>query len=225
MAKRTSDKLKITAYSKNTFSNGDKVGEFTVRYNPKEINHTYNISYDEDQAVGSSGTENKYQNSKPEEISFDLIFDQTVVPDGSKKKYKVSEDIKKFKELVVNFNGKIHRPNYVRLSWGDITFNGQIKSASFTYTQFDSTGKALKATAKVSFIEVIDVKSRLASENKSSPDLTHIITIKEGDSLPLICNKIYNNPLYYLEVAKINKLDNFRNLKAGDRIILPPLQK
>jgi len=225
MAQNTSDKLKITAYSKNTFANADKVGEFTVRYNPSSIKHDYDITYDDDQAFGSSGTEKKYKYSKPETISFELLFDQTFIPDGDKEKYKVADSIKEFKKLVVEYNGKIHRPNYVQLTWGDISFKGQIDAVSFTYSQFSSDGKALKATAEVSFVEVVDIKSRLAAENKSSPDLTHIITIKEGDSLPILCYKIYGSSLYYLEVAKINNLDNFRKLNAGDRIVLPPLDR
>lgn len=225
MAKRTSDKLKITAYSKNTFSDSDKEGEYTVRYNPVNIEHGYDINFDESQAVGSSGTENKYSHSKPETLSFDLIFDQTIVADGSDEKYSVDEDLVKFKKLVIDFNGSIHRPNFVRLSWGEFIFKGQISSVSFNYSAFSWDGKALKAIAKLSFVEVVDVKSRLAAENKSSPDLTHLITLKEGDSLPMICYKIYGDTSYYIEVAKINKLDSFRKLKAGDRIVLPPLEK
>lgn len=220
-----SNKLKITGYKKDTFSNGDKTGEFSVRYNPASINHTFNLVYDEVQAVGSSASENKYRYTKPEEISFELIFDNTFVAEDDDTDYDVDKMIKDFKKIVVDFDGSIHRPNFVRLAWGKITFKGQLKDLSFSYSSFTASGIPLKAKANVSFVEVMNIKERLAEENKSSPDLTHIITIKDGDTLPGLCNQIYANPIYYIEIAKINKLDNFRKLKAGDRIILPPLDR
>ena len=220
----SSNKLKITAFKKNNFSG--KVGELTVRYNPSSVTHTFGVEYDQEQSVGSSSTENKYSKTKPETLAFELLFDKTFVALGDlSDTYKVDQAIKKFKELVIEYNGSIHRPNFVRLAWGDLTFDGQITDLSIVYSAFTSEGKAIKAKATTTFTQVIDIKTRLASENKSSPDLTHIITVKQGDTLPRICNNIYNDPSYYLEVAKFNKLNSFRQLKAGDKIILPPLEK
>lgn len=218
-------KLNITAYSKDTFSSSSKGDSFTVRFNPTTIEHQYDIMYDQTQAVGSSGSENKYQFSKPEIISFDLIFENTFIAEDDTKKYNVAKAIEKFKKVIIDFNGSIHRPNYLKLSWGEFSFKGQIKDLSFTYTAYTRDGKPLQATAKVSFIEVLNIKTRLSEENKSSPDLTHIITIKEGDTLPGLCYGIYGDPSYYLAVAEANGINNFRKLKAGDRVILPPLDR
>lgn len=223
--KKGSDKLKIIGYKKNTFSDGDKVGEFTVRYNPTNIQHSYDISFDESQAVGSSGTESKYQHSKPEKLTFEVVFDGTMVAEGSQDKIDIDKEIKEFKKLAIDFNGDIHRPNYVKLAWGAFSFKGQIADVSFAYSAFSPRGKALKAKANVTFVEVTSVGARLAAENKSSPDLTHLITVKEGDSLPMLCYEIYNDPLYYLQVARINNLESFRKIKAGDQILFPPLEK
>ena len=219
------NKLKITAYKDNSFKS--QVGQpYVVRYNPTNIDHTFNIEYDQSQAEGSSGTENKYSHTKPETLKFELLFDKTFVAAGDfSDTYKVDDALKKFKKTVIDYNGDIHRPNYVKLLWGDLSFKGQVTEFSVNYTAFTSEGKALKAKVNITFTEVQNIKERVASENKSSPDLTHIITIKQGDTLPRICNNIYSDPLYYLEIARINKLDSFRQLKAGDRIILPPVDK
>ena len=37
--------------------------------------------------------------------------------------------------------------------------------------------------------------------------------------------RIYGDASLYLEVARVNKLNDFRNIKAGDRISFPPLKK
>jgi nucleoid-associated protein YgaU len=51
------------------------------------------------------------------------------------------------------------------------------------------------------------------------------VTINEGDLLPLLTHNIYKKQDYYLQVAKINKLKNFRKLKAGSTLIFPPIAK
>ncbi|NOR75025.1 MAG: LysM peptidoglycan-binding domain-containing protein, partial [Draconibacterium sp.] len=66
---------------------------------------------------------------------------------------------------------------------------------------------------------------RVAMENNSSPDLTHVIIVKEGDTLPLMAFSIYGDPKYYLEVAKANSITNFRKLKVGQQIFFPPINK
>jgi nucleoid-associated protein YgaU len=62
-------------------------------------------------------------------------------------------------------------------------------------------------------------------ENNSSPDLTHYRVIKKGDTLPLMCYRIYGDSKYYIQVAKANKLSNFRHLKEGEEIFFPPIAK
>jgi nucleoid-associated protein YgaU len=57
----------------------------------------------------------------------------------------------------------------------------------------------------------------------SSPDLTHLITVKAGDTLPLLCDRIYRDSGYYMEVARINGLSSFRNLQPGTTLKFPPL--
>jgi nucleoid-associated protein YgaU len=65
---------------------------------------------------------------------------------------------------------------------------------------------------------------KLALESKnSSPDLTHYRTVAAGDSLPLMCHRIYRDSKYYVDVARVNRLVDFRNLEPGQRIFFPPL--
>jgi hypothetical protein len=59
----------------------------------------------------------------------------------------------------------------------------------------------------------------------SSPDLTHTRTTIAGDTLPLMTNKIYGTPKYYIEVAKKNKIFNFRKLKDGVPILFYPAKQ
>ena len=58
--------------------------------------------------------------------------------------------------------------------------------------------------------------------NLQSPDLTHRRVVKEGDTLPLLCREIYGAPAYYLRVAQVNGLDDFRILTPGQELFFPP---
>jgi nucleoid-associated protein YgaU len=49
--------------------------------------------------------------------------------------------------------------------------------------------------------------------------------VKSGDTLPLLAKEIYGSSEYYLRVAEVNGIDDFRNLTPGQQIIFPPLAK
>ncbi|MBU0487550.1 MAG: LysM peptidoglycan-binding domain-containing protein [Bacteroidetes bacterium] len=220
----TTNKLKIESYQKSNFTG--KVGDFTAKFNPAKLQHEFAVHYDLLQAFGTSGTEGRYNKSLPEKITFELLFDDTILSPGSTAhKPSVNTEIQSFRDTVFTYNGTIHRPNYLKLIWGEFFFKGQVSSLNFTYNAFSPQGEPLKVKADVVFIAVKDTASRLSAENKSSPDLTHIYQVKEGDTLPMLAHRIYGNPAYYLEIAQVNNLDSFRVLKPGDRIILPPIEK
>jgi hypothetical protein len=50
---------------------------------------------------------------------------------------------------------------------------------------------------------------------------THIVQI--GDTLPELCKQIYDESSYYVQVAKYNGLNKFRNLRPGSQLIFPPV--
>ena len=98
-------------------------------------------------------------------------------------------------------------------------------SSTVTYTKFDPLGVPIRAKISASFAEVTQKGLLAKLARLSSPDLTHKVTVKEGDILPLLTYKIYKKQDYYLQVTKANKLKNFRKLKAGSTLIFPPIAK
>ena len=57
-----------------------------------------------------------------------------------------------------------------------------------------------------------------------SPDITHKRIIKQGDTLALMTQKIYNDQHYYMDVANVNRLDGFRKTTPGTEIFFPPIK-
>ena len=60
--------------------------------------------------------------------------------------------------------------------------------------------------------------------NRSSPDLSHIIEVKAGDNLPMLCYQVYKDSAYYLDVARVNGITNFRDIRPGTKLHFPPLR-
>jgi nucleoid-associated protein YgaU len=56
-----------------------------------------------------------------------------------------------------------------------------------------------------------------------SADLTKSVLVKEGDLLPLLSKANYESSEYYLQLAKANKLKDFRRLSPGTKLIIPPM--
>jgi hypothetical protein len=235
-------KLKIKAYSDPKFRNEVGDGEFKTLLNPEKYSYKYKIEHSKKQAPGTSSSAPKFSKIPPEDLELDFVFDNTGVfrdqtsPQGSAVENIVSEIIKEveadvmsniehFKKVVLTYNGKQHRPNYLVITWGALLFKGTLTEMTITYKLFKPDGTPLRALVHAKFKGFIEDKLRAAKENNTSPDLTHVRYVKEGDTLPLMTHCIYGDPKYYLEVAKANNLINFRKLKVGQKIFFPPLKK
>lgn len=199
---------------------------FEALINPETYTLDYKLKFSESgQGHGTSGKQLKYEYTAPEEITFEFLFDDTGIIDG-KPRDSIADDIKKFKQVLIEYKGDAHEPRHFKLVWGQNSiFKGRVTEVSITYKMFKPDGTPIRAVAKVKFKSSIEEQKRAAKENKSSPDLTHLRKVKAGDTLPLMCYRIYGDPKYYLEVAKVNGLGNFRLLTPGQELVFPPIAK
>ena len=135
----------------------------------------------------------------------------------------IDEMIKKLKSIVYDYNGKNHEPSVVDILWGDLNVQGRLLSMETKFALFDKEGHPIRAEVNLSFALFKTFKDLEAESNKSSPDLTHVIEVRAGDTLPNLCNKVYNDPSYYMQVARVNNLSDFCRLVPGTRLVFPPL--
>lgn len=217
-------KLKIISYDDP--KTRKKIDEMNVLINPESYNKKIEIKYSEKQPAGTSGKLPKFSKIEPDKIDFELFFDRTgVINDSAPGETGVDEDINHLKSLTVEYKGNKHRPRFVSLYWGTLQFDGCLETMDISYKLFDANGLPLRAIVKVSFVGSIEDVKRINLQNDQSPDLSHVRIVKEGDTLPLLCYDIYGDSKYYIEVAKFNRMDNFRSIEKGQRIVFPPLEK
>ena len=216
------NKLKIVSFEDEKY--GKRLGEMDLDFNPTTLTHGHQIEFHDDGPPNTAAPESKYKKTGPESLSFDILFDGTGVADGSK--VSVNARIEQFKKLAYYYNGSSHEIPYVIIIWGAfINFKGRIKSLEIKHTHFDfKTAQPIRSKLTVSFTKSIDSETETKERGQNSPDLTHVRTVKAGDILPLMCQDIYGDSKMYLQVAKINGLTDFRNLKLGSEISFPPLK-
>ncbi len=215
------EKLVIKAYQDEDFS-GDVIEEFESFVNPHEITIAYDMEYDSEQGSGTTGSRMEFKKVKPGDMSLTFFLDGT---GASGISIDVQEQVTKF-QTVTGYNGDIHRPNYLKIVWGTLQVKRCVlKSASIAYKLFKPSGIPLRAVITANFTDCSDDETRVALAQDESPDLTHVRLVKAGDTLPLMCFRIYGNTSYYLDVARANGLDNFRKLTPGEKIFFPPLEK
>jgi len=212
-------KMKIVAYKDPEFLS--QLGKYDVLINPENYKLKNEQQYTtNDTTNGSSVQTAKYKGGGSGLFELALFFDGT----GIISKRKVDEQIKEVKELVYQYNGDIHEPNYLRVYWGTQSlFQGRLKSWNVNYTMLDMDGSPLRAEVSLVLVASVSAKKKALEERKNSSDLTHIRPVLDGDNLPLMCYRIYGDSRFYLRVAQHNKITNFRAIKPGDEIIFPPV--
>jgi len=215
------NKLKIYAYEKDNFET--LLGKYIVNINPESYTYNHAVKFSEKRNVAEgAGNPESFNSMDKETVGFTIYFDNTGVFDHKGSVYKQILD---FKKLVYEYNGDIHRTNYLKLSWGVLVFYCYLTRLNINYTLFNSNGNPLRAKADVSFSGFANKKLLAAKMKKCSPDLSHLKTFKSHDSIPLFCNEIYSDADLYMEVAKINNLDSFRKVPLGKQLIFPALKK
>jgi hypothetical protein len=195
---------------------------FLAMFNPENIAINETLDWNEAKAVGQAGTDPTFIGIQPRTFTLDLTLDGTGVNTNGVK-IPVTAQVMLFRAATTNINGLLHKPNYLLVQYGLFICNCSLKSSTVTYTMFDMTGLPIRAKISAIFTERTPQALGGILSMLSSPDLTHEVPVKQWDLLPYLTYQVYKNQNYYLQVAKVNKLKNFRKLQAGVTLIFPPI--
>ncbi|MES3020485.1 MAG: LysM peptidoglycan-binding domain-containing protein [Pseudomonadota bacterium] len=223
------EKMLILAFETSTDAeSGGKLeakASFEALVNPETYTLEYKVKTAEGQGQGTSGAQQKFAYTMPEELGFEFLFDSTGIIDGKPNKDGVFEQVDAFRKLLTEYRPDSHEPFHLKLIWGNLIFKGRAVELGITYKLFNPDGQPIRAMARVKFKGSIEEKKRIAKEDRRSPDLTHVRVVRAGDQLPLMCFRVYGDPRHYLAVANANGLSDFRKLTPGQTLQFPPLSK
>lgn len=213
-------KLEVIAYEDPKFSMATGKS-FSMQINPQDYNQKKGIKYSKDEPI-DGGNMPTYQGYDDDNLKFVFTLDTTGVIAGSKDKI-LSDMVKEIEDTVYTYVGDAHEPPYLKVSWGTLNYKGRLKKLDVQYTLFTSEGQPIRAKVTMELLQYIDEKTQALLKNKSSPDLSHLITVRAGDTLPLLCQRVYRDTVYCTEVARLNGLTGFRHLEPGTQLLFPPL--
>ena len=194
---------------------------YFAMFNPEKYSTTSQTHYNNDCTPGNNGEHQQYNRTPARTFNFEFLVDGT---GASGETREVMADIILFR-TTCGFLGAEHQPAFLIISWGTLLVRCRLTSLTIDYTLFRSDGTPLRATLKASFTEYTTKTLQQLSMFLSSPDVTHVRTVASHDRLDLLSYKMYKNSKYYMELARVNNLDQFRKLKAGDKLVFPPIEK
>jgi LysM repeat protein len=213
-------RLTIEAYRKSDYAE-PAADSFTVLFNPTTYTQKYEVVYHPRQGAGDTGSPQVFGKIKPQEYTFELLFDGTGTAIA---RVDVAAELERFLTVAGKHDGEIHRPMYLKLSWGPLVSKCVLKSADITYSLFNPDGTPLRARVRAVFSENVEDTLRVAEERRSSPDLSHVHFVTAGEHLSQLADRYYGDASRYLQVAQYNKLANFRRLEPGQALVFPPIQ-
>lgn len=232
------EKVVITPYENSEFLEGKKSKPFELLINPSGYSIDYKTNYNKEEAIGKNKTDFKFESSPSPFLNLEFLLDGTGVAKSNPgntlinkikgkdfTKETVADQLDLFYNATGEYDGTIHKPHHVKINWGTLEFLGVLLDFTIEYKLFTPEGYPLRAIIKAKFGGSVSQRLEKALSKPASPDLTHKRTVKAGDTLPLMTERIYGDSKYYLEVAKVNNLINFRQLKPGTELYFPPIEK
>ena len=198
---------------------------YCLQINPSEFSHQRTICYNTRRVPGQVKNPARFSAINPDTLSFSVVLDGTgVVPPVIGPQLEVAVQIELLSRVIYDYDSEAHEPNHVMIGWGKLFFRGRLQSITTNYTLFKSSGAPLRARSELVFKGSATISEAILYANRSSPDLSHSVVVVDGDTLPLLCQRIYGDSRYYPEVAAFNGLREFRRLPAGTRLHFPPLK-
>lgn len=217
---------------------------FEAQINPAYISRSLGIKYCDPSEFGSDKTEYQFKGVKGEELELEFVLDGTGVVKNNAvvldpvsaivnniprnpvtDQAYVSLKVAQLQTTVYGFLDETHRPSFLVVNYGKFVFMGILKNMDVKYNLFSSVGMPLRARVKLKLLSHKSKEKQASLLSLLSPDLTRQHTVVAGDNILRISEKAYDDQRYYIEVAKANRLTNFRKIVAGDVLTLPPIDK
>jgi nucleoid-associated protein YgaU len=103
-------------------------------------------------------------------------------------------------------------------------FTCVMESIKQKFTLFSPAGVPLRATLTVSLREYKTLDDQIDEIRPSSPDRTHVHTLRQGESLAAVARRHYDSPREWRAVAEANGIDDPRRLDAGVFLRVPRIR-
>ncbi len=205
---------------KATIRNLEDNKEFEVMFNPAEYSLSKSNSWTQVSIRESNVPRTYFSGGDPTELTVELFFDT----------YEKGEDVRDYTQKVINLTKVSEfkdgfRPPRCMFSWGKVfNFPSVITSLSYKYTLFREDGTPVRATMSLTFREAADAGVKQGQESPPYGIPGHkIFIVKPGDTIDSIAAREYGDPKTWRFIADNNNLDDPKDLRPGQALIIEEL--
>jgi nucleoid-associated protein YgaU len=199
--------------------------EIKVKFNPNSYTITKTVAWSAATSTTTGGTSTDARANAPttsfggggsRQLALELFFDVTEGPDTDVRT-QTDEIVK-----LTRIEPKPGRPPVCTVQWGgktteDFPFVGTISSLTQRFMLFHESGRPLRATLNVTFMEFLN---RSDDQHKTDPEMTTRI-VRRGDTLASIAAEVYRNPALWRVIAAANRIEDPFRLSAGAKLTIP----
>ncbi len=200
----------------------------TVLFNPTEYSFESSNSYKATPVPGLGSPLLQFVNGESDHLSMELFLDDYTDPKGPTSLLQKENDpvVQRLKSIsnLLEIDRDLHAPPPVRFNWGPMEFTAVIEKLGRKVTMFHPDGTPARATLSVSFKEYRTLREQLRDPRRESADKSKRRVVVGKDQLWRIAAREYDDAKEWLRIALANDLDDPRDIKPGDWLLLPPVE-
>jgi nucleoid-associated protein YgaU len=196
--------------------NGNPVHDIETLFNPAKYELSKSVKYGTKDIAGLSTPVTQFASGEAETLSMELFFDTS---EQGTDVTTVTEEL----DGLVSVDGDLHAPPTCRFVWGSLKFKAVVESLDKSFTRFLPSGEPVRARINVTFREYRTPEEQRNAEPFFSPDTTTVREVTGGETLWLIAADEYDDPGKWRRIAEANDLENPRDLRQGQTLVVPEL--
>lgn len=196
----------------------DEEKSIPLRFNPSEYQLKKSQTLAEIGVPGLVSPPLQWVRGGAEVLSFDALVDSTDTLCDVDEAY-----VTRIRALL-DTNEQLHAPPIVAFVWGKRRFVGVLEGLTIAYMLFDEQGHPLRAKLSISIKEYRPGAVQMIEHPRQSSNVERTLLVQRGDTLPSIANALFRDPTRWREIAKANGLRDPRDLRPGDRLLIPRLR-
>jgi nucleoid-associated protein YgaU len=211
------------------YKNSEDVGiltEIPFGLKPTDYTISASTSWKQTPAKGKSAPKSEYTGSLPKTLTMDVLFVNNYTGKTVAVWLVCQELLNMTRPTPASVDKNKPSSPVLLFRWGKLVpfMDCRLKSATIKYTMFDDQGEITMATASITLEEV---ESDLPGQNPTSGGVpgnrAHVVS--EGDSLPAIAFREYDDAALWRGLADLNGIDDPMRLRIGQRLIVPPFEQ
>lgn len=206
----------------------DRAKVIAVLFNPTEYTFERTNSYKALPVPGLGTPLMQFVNGEADVLTMDLFLDDYTDPEGptSRERKEAKPLLTRLKDLsrLLEIDRDLHAPPPVRFNWGPLEFTAVIEKLARKVTMFHPDGTPARATLSITFKEYRTLRRQLEEPRRESADKTKRRIVVGNDDLALIAWREYGDVREWVRIAQANDLDDPREIRPGDWLMLPPLE-